>query len=254
MGLKELAVLVDDAAMQASAIEQLTVKNDFSIDEAYEIQKLSIDKRLERGEELIGLKMGFTSEAKMVQMGVHDMIWGRLTSTMNVADGGSISMSKFIHPRAEPEVCFRLSKDIDRELTIDECKEHVDGVAAAIEVIDSRYENFKFSLADVIADNCSSSALVIGEWKPMETELSDLRMTLEVDGVVEAEGSSNDILNDPWRSMQAATRLAAQYGQKMKAGMVLMAGAATNAVFLKTGQTISTTVESLGSVSFDVKE
>ena len=52
------------------------------MDQAYEVQKELINLRLKEGETLIGLKMGFTSEAKMQQMGVHDLIWGRLTSAM----------------------------------------------------------------------------------------------------------------------------------------------------------------------------
>jgi aldehyde dehydrogenase (NAD+) len=56
--------------------------------------------------------MGFTSRAKMVQMGVHDMIWGRLTDAMAVQDGGQVSLGRFVHARVEPELAFLLGKPL----------------------------------------------------------------------------------------------------------------------------------------------
>ena len=130
MDFNELAERVDTAAKNASAISQLSSTTSFSVDESYEIQRLAIDRRLDRGEKLIGLKMGFTSEAKMKQMGVHDMIWGRLTNAMMVDE--QFDLAAHIHPRAEPEICFRVNRDINTELTIEECKQVVDSVAPAI--------------------------------------------------------------------------------------------------------------------------
>jgi len=248
--LQLLAETLDSAAASATAIPQISLSTPISIDDAYEIQRLSIDKRLARGEKLVGLKMGFTSVAKMEQMGVHDMIWGRLTDAMLLKNGGELQMSNFIHPRAEPEICFRISKDINTELTLEECFDVVDGMAAAIEVIDSRYENFKFSLADVIADNCSSAAFVVGEWLKPEKDIKNLLMTMQFDGVEVATGSSNDILGNPWLSLQAATRLAAQYNQPIAAGSYILAGAATNAEFIKPNSHVSAAVGNWKSIAF----
>ena len=68
-------------------IPQLT--DPITLDDAYAIQKQQPRAPLARGEQQVGIKMGFTSRAKMVQMGVHDMIWGRLTDAMLVEDGGA---------------------------------------------------------------------------------------------------------------------------------------------------------------------
>ena len=250
--LDKMAAAVDIAANEAQAISQLSIGTSFSIEDAYEIQKRAIKRRIDRGENLIGLKMGFTSEAKMIQMGVHDMIWGRLTDSMLIENGGELSLGNFIHPRAEPEVCFRISKDIEGEIPLKDLDEYVDGIAAAIEIIDSRFENFKFSLEDVVADNCSSSALVIGKWQKPSRDIGDLKMTQSFNNEMVAEGSSADILGDPWKSLQAATRLAEQYGEPIKEGHVIMAGAATAAVFLKPDSDVQADVERLGSVRIQV--
>lgn len=252
MEITKLAQAIDQAVLDAKPIQQLSAQTEFDLDTSYAIQAASLQLRYDRGEKLIGLKMGFTSEAKMKQMGVHDLIWGRLTDAMLIEQGGELPLSKFIHPRAEPEICFRVSKAIEGELTAEECRNYVDGVAAAIEVIDSRYEQFKFSLEDVIADNCSSAALVIGDWQDPTQPLADLSISLEVNGEAVQTGSSDAILGDPWKSMAAATRLAVKYGEHIKAGDVIMAGAATSAIFLEAGQSVAAQVQNLGAAGFNV--
>jgi len=252
MHINQLAEIVDQAALKASAIEQLSLQHQFNVDESYAIQANSIERRYQRGEKLIGLKMGFTSEAKMKQMGVHDMIWGRLTDSMLQPNGGNFSFDQFIHPRAEPEICFLIKNKIDRELNLAEAKEHTEAVAAAVEIIDSRYQNFKFSLEDVIADNCSSAGLVVGPWHDHNMPINKLKMVLEIEGVPVQIGSSAAILGDPWKSLIAATRLAAQYEQVIEPGSYIMAGAATSAVYLKKGQSVKAIVEHLGTVEFTV--
>lgn len=252
--ISELAAALDDAALHARPIDQLSHTVAFSVDEAYAVQAASIERRYARGERLIGLKMGFTSKAKMEQMGVHDMIWGRLTDTMLLENGGVWPFSRCIHPRAEPEICFLVSKKIDRALPAAELRGYIGAVAPAIEIIDSRYRNFKFSLEDVIADNCSSAGFVVGAWQSPETPLDDLGILLEIDGATVQTGSSSAILGDPWASVEAAARLAAQYGQEIPAGAYLMAGAATEAVYLAKGQQVRAIVQTLGEVSFSVDE
>ena len=78
---------------------------------------------------------------------------GQLTEDMQLDASTPLITSNCCHPRAEPEIAFRLSKNIQGVLDAQEVLDYVDGVASAIEVIDSRYENFKFS-EDVVADNC----------------------------------------------------------------------------------------------------
>src|SRR3546814_17162853 len=82
--------------------------------------------------------MGFTSRAKMVQMGVSDLIWGRLTSAMLVEDGGSIPLSRYVHPRVEPEVAFLVGRPLAGRVTPVQALGAVDAVAPALDVIDSR--------------------------------------------------------------------------------------------------------------------
>ncbi len=250
--LSLFAERIDTAAISHTPIAQLSLEQPFSVDEAYEIQRQSIERRYARGETYIGVKMGFTSHAKMKQMGVHDMIWGRLTDAMLIPSGGTISLNNFVHPRIEPEICFLTSRDINGPISFDEALDYVQAVAPALEVIDSRYENFKFSLEDVIADNCSSSALVVGDWQDKHTDLSALKMEVFFNEERVQTGTSAEILDHPIHAFVAAARLAHQYHQPLPAGSLIMAGAATPATHLKPDLLVKETVENLGEVTVRV--
>jgi 2-keto-4-pentenoate hydratase len=251
--LNDIAHKLDHAAVNASSVDQISLSHAITLTQAYAIQKLSIQKRLDRGEKLVGYKMGFTSHAKMKQMGVDDLIWGRLTNAMLIEADYTIDLSDYVHPRAEPEVAFRMKTALSGKVTKEQALAAIDAIAPAIEVIDSRYRNFTFSLEDVIADNCSSSGFVIGSWQPKDTNIDGLTIHLQVNGEVVASGSSNDILDHPLNALVEAARCISEAGEELKAGQIILAGAATAAVALAPNQTISADVTGLGSCAFKTK-
>ena len=249
--ISALAERVDSAALNATPIEQLSLASPFTLQQAYAIKTASIQRRLDRGEHLIGIKMGFTSQAKMTQMGVDDMIWGRLTNTMLLEEGGELDLSRYIHPRIEPEIAFILKKPLIGEITAAQALSAVEAIVPAMEVIDSRYQNFKFSLEDVVADNSSSSGLVLGNWHSPKLDIENLGMVLEFDGREVQIGSSAAILGHPIRSLVAAARLAGEAELELQPGWIIMAGAATAAEAITPGTHISARVEKLGRLSIN---
>lgn len=234
------ARLLDTAQRGGTAIDQLDLGPDLAA--AYLIQRELIDRRLTRGERLVGCKLGFTSQAKMAQMGVSEIIVGRLTDAMQVPDGAALDLGGFIHPRIEPEIAFRLGRDVDPDIA--EC---VDAVAPALEIIDSRYRDFRFSLPDVIADNTSAAAFVVGDWQPVP-DVADLGVRLVVDGTAVETGSTTAILGHPMRALEELVELAATYDIPLRAGDVILAGAATAAVPFAANH-VEALVEGLGTAS-----
>lgn len=252
--LTRWAQRVDEAARSAQALAQFGESEQLTATEAYAIQALSVGRRLDRGERRTGVKMGFTSRAKMVQMGVHDLIWGRLTDGMVLEEGAPVSLARYVHPRVEPELAFLLAKPLHGVVTLAEALDAVGAVAPALELIDSRYENFKFSLTDVIADNASSSGYVIGPWAEPSRDFSNLGLVLSIDGQARQIGSTAGILGHPLRSLVAAARLASEAGEPLQAGWVVMAGGATAAEALAPGQHVRCEMQGLGSVEFTTIE
>ena len=252
--IEELAEQLDDAAHESREVAQIDPEGRMSLEDAYAIQRASIQRRVSRGARRVGVKMGFTSRAKMVQMGVSDVIWGRLTGDMLIEEGMAVSFARFVHPRVEPEIAFVLKQPLAGHVTAAQALASVEAVAPALEVIDSRYRDFKFTLPDVIADNASSSAFVVGPWCNPREDFSNLGLTMSIDGRVVQVGSTAAILGHPLRSLVAAARLSEAAGEPLQAGWVVMAGGATPAEWLKPGQYVSIEMERLGSAGFHMQE
>ncbi|MDT0469811.1 2-keto-4-pentenoate hydratase [Streptomyces gibsoniae] len=249
--VEELAGRLDTAALTRIAHPQLSDDRSFSVDDAYRIQRALVTRRLGRGDRLTGIKLGFTSRRKAAQMGVDDVIVGTLTSGMMIADGTRIDLADFVHPRVEPEVAFRLAPGYDPRRGTADLSDVIDAVAPALEIIDSRYRNFRFSLPDVVADNTSASGFVIGRWHPVPSGLDNRGVLLEIDDQLVECGSTAEVLGDPLRAVPEALRMAARYGIPLEPGAILLAGAATPATYLTADTTVSATVSGLGRVRFN---
>ncbi|QXJ20126.1 fumarylacetoacetate hydrolase family protein [Actinomadura graeca] len=238
----DLAARLDEAARDGRAIDPLTGASPFDVATAYAVQRAVIERRRRRGERLAGVKMGFTSRAKMIQMGVDDVIWGLLTDAMLA--GSSVDLSALIHPRIEPEIAYLIGREVR---SVAEVESAVAGVAVGFEVLDSRYRDFKFTLPDVIADNASAARFGFGTWHPPRA-LPNAGLLMEIDGRPVQTGSSAAILGDPARSLRAAARLALGAGMRLEPGWVVLAGAATAAVPLPKDAHVRVTGAGLGSV------
>ncbi len=253
INLDNVAEIVDVAAKTASSIPQLSKTGyDLTLDLAYEVQRRSVKRRYDRGEKAVGIKMGFTSRAKIIQMGLDGMVWGRLTNKMLVEDGGEIDLKDFVHPRVEPEIAFLLKKPIEGIVSPAEAMLSVEAIAPALEIIDSRYENFKFNLPDVVADNTSTSAYVVGPWVRPDLDITNLGMIMSFDGRPVQIGSSAAVLGHPLRALVGAAKLVAEDGGRLEAGWTIMAGGATAAEALNPDIHVRLEVQNMGSVGFSV--
>ncbi|GKY90154.1 2-keto-4-pentenoate hydratase [Sinisalibacter aestuarii] len=250
--LPAIAEILDEAARTANAVAQISETTPLTSDDAYRVQALSLERRYARGERRVGVKMGLTSRAKMAQVGVDDVVWGRLTSAMRIEEGGHLSRAAFVHPRIEPEIAFLMKAPLSGEVSAMEALAAVEAVAPALEVIDSRYHDFRFDLGDVIADNASSAGFVIGPPAPVSHDIANLGMVLTVNGHVAETGSSAAIMGHPLRALVAAARMVATAGEELRPGDIVLAGAATAAVPLMPGQAIALQVEGLGAVAVNI--
>jgi 2-oxo-3-hexenedioate decarboxylase len=250
--LTKLAARIDDATHHGRAIPQLTESHRLSVDDAYAIQRLAVGRRLRRGERAIGTKLGFTSRAKMLQMGLDRIICGRFTSGMLVEDGGAFSLAGHVHPRAEPEIAFLMKRELAGAVTLPAALAAVEAVACAIEIIDSRYRDFRFTLPDVIADNCSCCGLVVGGWRRPDTDFGNLGMVLQFDGRAVGIGSSAAIMGHPARALVAIAKLLGEQDRTLEAGSIVLAGSPMAAQPLAAGTHVLAEVERLGRAEFTV--
>ncbi len=251
--IARLAEHLENAELQAHDVVKITDEHpEMDWDDAYAIQAEILRRKLARGNRVVGLKAGLTSHAKMKQMGVDTPCFGFLVDYFSVADGGEIKISELIHPKVEPEIAFVLK----RALKGPGC--HIGAVLAAtdfvmpgIEIIDSRYRDFKFDLKSVIADNCSSSRFVLGgQAVPVdELDLRTLGVVMEKNGEIVGIGAGAAVLGHPAAAIAMLANHLGARGEEIPAGTMILSGGVTEAVAVKAGDNVNLRIQSLGSTS-----
>ena len=221
-------------------------------EDAYAIQYAIRDRKLARGEKMVGLKAGLTSRAKMKQMGVEVPCFGFLAESFVVADGDECDISKLIHPKVEPEIAFMTKAPLRGPgCHIAAVLAATDFVIPAIEVIDSRYRDFKFDLKSVIADNTSSSRFVIGG-RPRDLTDLDLRtlgVVLEINGEIRSMAAGAAVLGNPLAAVAMMANHLGERDQHIPAGSFIMTGGVTEAFLVNPGDNVLVRFQDLGSVS-----
>lgn len=217
----------------------------------YRVQDETLRRRLARGERLIGIKLGLTSKAKQQRMGVDTPFVAWLTDAMVLAPGAPVPQDRLIHPRIEPEIVFVMKDRLEgTDVTPEQALDAVGEVWAGAEVIDSRYRDFKFSAGDVVADNASSGAYVLGAVPaaPGELDLAGEKVTVEVDGQVVDCAMGAAVLGHPARALALAANELGARGLAIEVGWTVLTGGMTDAVFATPGTTVTCRFSSLGDV------
>ena len=227
--------------------------SDPTLDEdwGYRVQDLDRVARVAVGEQLVGAKLGLTSRAKQRTMGVAQPIVGFLTDAMQLGAGRDADvLARTAQPRVEPEIAFRLARDLDRPLTPWTAEQAADAVAVAVEVIDSRYASFGFRLPDVVADNTSAAGFLVGPWTRLRQagDLATAGCVLSVDGTIAHTATGAAILGHPLRALVHLSEHLARRGERLVAGTVVLAGALTDAVPVRRGAVHRTEIRGLGAV------
>jgi 2-oxo-3-hexenedioate decarboxylase len=244
-----MADLLHQSARRGQDIEPLTDSGPLDIETAYSIQNAVIEHRLADGERITGAKLGLTSRAKQAAMGVSEPLYGWLTDAMSQPLEAPLDLSPFIHPRAEPEIAFLLGRQLHGGgVSAADVMMATEAVAGAIEIIDSRYRDFRFTLPDAVADNASAAAYILGPLcAPGQTDLSLIGCALEVDGEVVDSAAGASLLGHPAESVASLANHLARSGRRLEAGWVVLAGGMTAPVPLAPGRHIAARYSRLGS-------
>lgn len=220
-------------------------------DDAYAIQDTILQRKLGRGARLVGYKAGLTSYAKMKQMGVSEPVFGFLVDEFTVPEGGAVKVSELIHPKVEPEICFVTRTALRGPgCHIGAVLAGCDFVLPGIEVIDSRYRDFKFDAKSVIADNTSASRFVVGgrSAAAQDLDLRTMGIVLEKNGVPVAFGAGAAVVGHPAAAVAMLVNHLATHGRELPAGSLVLSGGITEAVAVQAGDSVTLKMQHLGSV------
>lgn len=212
----------------------------------YAVQRLARDG----AGELVGWKLGVTSRAKQVQVGVDSPIRGYLTAEHALDLGEPLRVDEHIAPRTEPEIVLIMGRDLaGQAVTATQVLAATEAVAVGIEVLDSRYLDYRFTMPDVVADDASAGRFVVGD--PVPFAGIDLRLVgvvFEKNGTLVGTASGAASLGHPAAAVAWLVRSLAADGEGLRAGDVILSGGLTAAVNVAAGDVVNVTIDRLGSV------
>lgn len=219
--------------------------------DAYEIQLLTIRRRLAAGATVKGHKVGLSSLAMQQMMNVDEPDYGHLLSDMECVQGKPISAGAYCMPRVEVEVAFILGETLPGDgCTEDDVLRATEWVAPSIELIDSRIQNWNIKIGDTIADNASSAGYILGpeRVRPADIDLSAIQARLRCNGEQVAEGRSDAVLGNPVTAVAWLARKVASFGVTLEAGHVILPGSVHRAIDARPGDDFEAEFDGLGTV------
>jgi 2-oxo-3-hexenedioate decarboxylase len=252
--ISAIADVLDQAIVSCRSVPLVTAQwPDLDAEAAYRVQDELKRRAIARGENLTGHKIGLTSRAKMNQMGVSEPIFGYLTDRAAYSDGSNLQHDRFIHPRIEPEMAIVTGKPLEGPgCTLASVLAAIDFIVPAVEIIDSRYSDFRFDLAGVIADNTSAAGYVVGSTMS-RSALSDLPqrgVVVEKNGVIVELGAVAAVMGHPAMAVASLVNHLALQTQMLPAGSFVLAGGITAAIPAGKGDYFSVQFQGLGTMRF----
>ena len=249
---RDLADALIEAAAKRTPIAALTTTfGAFDVATAYEVQDAVVDARVADGRTVAGAKLGLTSAAKQRQMHVDQPLYGWLTDDMALDVGQPLACDQYIQPRCEPEIAFLLSADLaGPQVTAAHVLAATAAVFPAIDVLDSRFAGYSFTLPDVVADNASAAGFLLGgqATEPGGVDLRLAGMTLEKNGTLVSTAAGAAVLGHPAAAVAWMVRALAARNRGLEAGQVVLAGALTEAVPVAPGDVVVARFDRLGTV------
>jgi 2-keto-4-pentenoate hydratase len=217
--------------------------------DAYAIQLRNIRRRTAP---VVGHKVGLTSAAMQQMMNVDEPDYGHLLADMRVAEDVLADAGRYCYPRVEIETAFILGADLPGEdCGEDDVLAATEALAPAIELIDSRIQDWKIGLPDTIADNASSAGFVLGQARvrPADIDVRGIDATLWRNGSLVAQGRSDAVLGNPVTAVAWLARAVSRYGVRLKAGHIILPGAVDRAVDAHPGDEFRAQFTGLGTVT-----
>ena len=247
--------LIDAALTKQPCNPVRTLIGNTELQKAYAVQNRVSAKRRQTGAKKIGVKVGLTSEAVQVQLGVDQPDYGVLFDDMQLINGGTLSWKELMQPRVEAEIAFILGQDIEgvspNRATV---LSAIDHCRASLEVVGSRIKDWDIMITDTIADNASASHFVLGDEKIAleQIDLIQCSMELKKNQELVSTGTGEACLGSPLHALHWLAMTMAQLGDPLKKGDIVLSGALGPMTSLAPGDQIEARISGLGSVSMHV--
>ena len=257
-----LATRILNASDARTSIAPITdERTEFDLQDAYRVSARILARRMARGEQPVGWKIGFTNRTIWDEYGIHAPIWGPMyASTVTETEQPDIpitcGLGRFVEPRIEPEIVFRLAAPPRPDMDERDLLACIEAVAHGFEIVQSLYPGWRFRAADTIAAFGLHGCLCHGPFIPIASEpdsshwtamLSSFSIRLSRDGVFVDEGSAANVLGSPLSALRHFVRGLAEhpFGGGLRSGDLVTTGTITRAFPVRAGERWATAVTGL---------
>ena len=257
------------AELQKSKTERVAVEHfskrypQMTIEDGYNVGRAWVALQVQAGAKVIGHKIGLTSRAMQISSQINEPDYGPLLDYMRydctpgqVLD---IPVTDFIAPRVEVELAFVLKSPLSGpDVTVEQVLDATEYITPAIEIIDSRIEQFDRhtrvmrKVFDTISDNAANAGIVIGGKRvaPRAVDRAWCGAILRQNGAVEETGLAAGVQGDPAIGIAWLANKLAPWGETLQAGHIVLAGSFTRPVAAKRGDLFEADYGPLGSLKF----
>jgi 2-keto-4-pentenoate hydratase len=229
-----------------------------TIADAYDIQDRYVALLRGRHGDAVGYKVGLTSATMQAFCRIDHPIAGVVLARRVLQSGATVRRADFGRLGVEFEIAVRIKSDVPVTtvpLTAETIHPHIDGVCAAVEIVDDRSADYSaLDVRSLVADNSWNAGIVLSEFATTWPDLEAVLGRATKDDVAVGEGHGRDILGHPFNSVAwLATQLASR-GAGLKAGQVVMTGSVMKTVFPEGDASYRFELEGIGSVDVRVRK
>lgn len=225
---------------------------DLGMEDGYAIQRHLVASLIARGETITGYKLGLTSRPMQELLGVDSPDFGPVFASTVYRDGAELPVDAFIAPRIEGEIAVIIGEELSGpHCTAADVRVATAGIAAALEIVDSRILDWRIKLADTVADLASNGAIALSS---MVVPIDDLDprlvgMVFTRNGELVATGAGAAALGDPLAAVAWLANTLAPLGATLPAGSVIMTGALHAMVPVAPGDVFRAEFDHLGPIT-----
>lgn len=257
--ISALAAELDQAERDGAQVSQFSLRHpEMTIEDAYAVQRAWTKRKIADGRKAIGHKIGLTSRAMQRSSNIDEPDYGLLLDDMLFPDGRDIPIERFIVPRVEVELAFRLKNRLSGpDCTIFDVLDATDYIVPAIEIIDARIEQVDKATGttrkvfDTISDNAANAGLVLGgrPVRPMDVDLRWVSALIFRNGVIEDSGVAAAVLGHPAHGPAWLANKLHPYGETLEPGEIILGGSFTAPVPARAGDSFHVDFGPLGAIS-----
>ena len=213
---------------------------------ARDAQEQHIAARIALGEKVVGIKLGGALIPSEDGAKNYQTIFGYLTDAMQ--RDGEVKIADFGWPRVEPEVVFKLAKDIDHQITLEKAPSYIEAVTVGAEILDYRSKNPDPFVEEAIADNAGAAGFALAAWNDPSVLHQNLKATIYENDVLMREAPVSAIFGNPWKAVVALSTIMQENSTLLPAGSILFSSSATEGIVLQAGKNYRIEIQLLGSI------